>query len=282
MTVLRAACRGPRAAWPPGLLAALAPLAALAALAPLAALALTACRGAPPDRQQAATLAQLVDSLRPSVERVAGLRFRTAPRSAMKTRNEVRAYLLQKLDEELPPERMLGVEAAYRLFGLIPDSLALRSLLVDLYTEQVAGFYDPETATLYGVEGVDRSQLVLVMAHEMVHALQAQFTALDSLLHLKGDGDRLAAAQAILEGQANLVSIEMLVPDAATNAVFWETFLENLKTEQARMTVFSSAPRVVREGLLFPYITGAEFMRWWKQSAFRDTVPYGPRMPVST
>ena len=32
----------------------------------------------------------------------------------------------------------------------------LRPLLLDLYTEQVAGFYDPDSATLFGVEGADR------------------------------------------------------------------------------------------------------------------------------
>ena len=39
---------------------------------------------------------------------------------------------------------------------------------------------------------------------------------------------------------------------------------------------------MLREGLLFPYLAGAEFMLWWGQSPFRDTLPYGPRMPRST
>ena len=37
-----------------------------------------------------------------------------------------------------------------------------------------------------------------------------------------------------------------------------------------------------REGLLFPYLDGGEFMRWWNTSRFKDTLPYGPRMPTST
>ena len=48
------------------------------------------------------------------------------------------------------------------------------------------------------------------------------------------------------------------------------------------MPVFARAPLVVREALIFPYLDGAEFMRWWNASGPRDTVPYGPRMPVST
>ena len=40
-------------------------------------------------------------------ERATGLRF-TCPRVAMRSRNQVRAYLIRKLDEELPPKRCTG------------------------------------------------------------------------------------------------------------------------------------------------------------------------------
>ena len=116
-----------------------------------------------------------------------------------------------KLDEELPPKRLHGLETTYRLFGLLPDTLQLRPLLIDLYTEQVAGFYDPDSATLFGVEGADRTQLSLVLAHEMIHALQGQHLPLDSILDARENNDRLSAAQAILEGQATLASLEPAV-----------------------------------------------------------------------
>jgi hypothetical protein len=118
-------------------------------------LLLAACRGAP-KQADGSGLARLVDSLRVPVEKAAGMRFKTAPRSAMRTREQVRAYLLAKLDEELTPPRLRGLEAAYRLLGLLPDTLSLRALLLDIYTEQVAGYYDPDSAMLFGVEGADR------------------------------------------------------------------------------------------------------------------------------
>src|SRR5207253_396531 len=151
-------------------------------------------------------LARLVDSLRQPVERAAGLRFKTAPRSAMRTREQVRAYLLGKLDDELPPARMRGMETAYRLFGMLPDTLSLRALLLELYTEQVAR--TPE---------------------------------------------------------------------------FWEMYRDQVQQQQATMPIFAKAPLVVREALIFPYLDGAEFMHWWATTGgHADTLPYGPRMPVST
>ena len=249
-----------------------------------AVLLLPACRGTRPAQSGADALEHLVDSLRVPVERATGLQFKSNPRVAIRSRAQVRAYLMRKLDEELPPSKMRGLETTYRLFGLLPDTLQLRSLILDLYTEQVAGYYDPDSATLFGVADADPTQLRLVLAHEMVHALQGQYLRLDSILHETSNNDRLTAAQSILEGQATLTSIEVLAPgqDVVNNPEFWQLYREQIKQQQTSMPVFARAPLVVREALIFPYLAGAEFMQWWKSSRLRDTVPFGPRMPVST
>jgi hypothetical protein len=249
------------------------------------AVALTvACRGEPVRAQRDAGLAHLVDSLKPAVERAAGLRFKRTPNSALRSREQVRKYLIAKLRQELPPERVRGVEAAYRLLGMLPDTLDLERLLVDLYSEQVAGFYDPDSTMFFGVAGADPLQLKLVLAHEMVHALQGQYLPLDSILHDIHSNDRLTAAQAVLEGQATLVSIRVLSPgqDVTAEPEFWEAYRQQVTAQQGSMPVFARAPLLVRETLLFPYLDGAEFMRWWATSPFADSLPSGPRMPAST
>jgi hypothetical protein len=248
------------------------------------AVLLGACRGEAQNAAGEAALARLVDSLRGPVERATGLKFTRTPRSAMRTRDQVRQYLIRKLDQELPPARLRGLEQAYRLFGLLPDTLQLRSLLVDLYTEQVAGYYDPDSATLFGVVGADRTQVRLVLAHELVHALQGQHMALDSILHDITNNDRLTAAQAVLEGQATLASIEVLAPgqDITQNPEFWELYRDQVQQQQSSMPVFARAPLIIREALIFPYLQGAEFMHWWETSPLADTVPFGRRMPAST
>lgn len=247
-------------------------------------LMLISCRGEPPASSGPDALGRLVDSLRVPVERASGLQFKSPPRYALRSREQVRDYLIRKLDEELPTPRMRGLETAYRLFGLLPDSLQLRALLLDLYTEQVAGYYDPDSGTLFGVAGADPAQLRLVLAHEMVHALQGQYVPLDSILQETSNNDRLTAAQAVLEGQATLVSIDVLASGqkVSSNPEFWELYREQVREQQSSMPVFARAPLVVREALIFPYLAGAEFMHWWESSPFRDSVPFGPRMPVST
>jgi len=249
-----------------------------------ALLLLAACRGAPKQANDEAGLARLVDSLRAPVEKATGMRFRATPRSAMRSREQVRAYLVNKLDEDLTPSRRHGLETAYRLFGLFADTLQLRALLLDIYTEQVAGYYDPDSAMFFGVRGADRSQLRLVLAHEMVHALQGQYLPLDSILNATANNDRLTAAQSVLEGQATLASIDVLTPgqNVSRNPQFWEMYRDQVQQQQTSMPVFAKAPLIVRESMIFPYLDGAEFMHWWGASRHADTLPYGRLMPVST
>lgn len=261
-----------------------------ALLAALVVLTGPACRGKPaiesPSSASAGDrLAAMVDSLRGPVEAATGLTFREPPRSAVRSREQVRRYLIAKLDEDLPPERARGIETAYRLFGMIPDSLDIRALMLDLLTEQIVGFYDPDSAMLFGVGNAPTDELRVMAAHEMVHALQGQYLALDSILDARGDNDRTSAAQAILEGQAMVASIRAITPgpDVLAQPGVWEMFREQARNAQSVMPRFAQAPLVVREGLMFPYIEGAEFMRWWSADTSRaKTAPYGARMPVST
>jgi hypothetical protein len=250
----------------------------------LTCLAAAACRGRPVADTAGGELTRLVDSLMPPVEHAVGLRFRHAPRAEVRTREQVRNYVLHKLDEEMPSSKAAGMEATYRLLGLLPDTLDLRRLMLDLYTEQIAGLYDPDSATLFAVAGADRGQLRVVLAHELVHALQDQYTPLSEFMRQPVDNDHLTAGQAIFEGQATLAGLQVMVPGQNITAMpeFWETFRDQIRQQQTSMPVFKTAPTLVREGLIFPYLAGADFMRWWMGSEHRDTVPYGRLLPVST
>ena len=151
----------------------------------------------------------------------------------------------------------------------MPDTLDLRRLLTALYEEQVAGFFDPDSGTLFVFEGsdVESPQFKFVLAHEMVHALQSDYLPLDSIMHQRFDSDRLSAAQAVLEGQATLASMKMMAPgqDLLSDDAIWETFREQLVTARGSMKVFAETPRVLQEGLIFPYLAGAEFVRWYER-----------------
>ena len=79
---------------------------------------------------------------------------------------------MRQLEEELPPDEADRLTRAYSMLGLVPESLDLRSLLVDVYQEQVAGFYDPDSLTLWIMNDQPDATIQTVLLHELVHAVQ--------------------------------------------------------------------------------------------------------------
>ena len=252
------------------------------ALGALVAVAVAGCTERAKAVKEEAELRQAVDQMMPAVERATGLRFKKHPVVLRRSRAQVRDYVIHKFDHDLPPGELAGVQASYRLLGLLPDTIDLRRTMVDLLTEQVAGYYDPDSNALFVPTDVDPAQARIVISHELVHALQGQYVELDSLIQQKGQNDRRSAAQAILEGQATLAQILVLMPEQKIVALpnFWE--LRNaLGEQQAQMGVFSRAPMWLRESLIFPYLAGAQFIRWFDET-HAGKQPFGTLMPTST
>lgn len=225
----------------------------------------------------------LAAELAPAVEEVVGFTFRYPPKVAVRSTEQVREFLLRRFEADFPEEEVRGITLAYRLFGLLPDTVDLQALLVDLYTEQVVGFYDPRSDTLYVVDSEEDLQLRVVVGHELVHALQAQYAPVEDLLEQRGDNDRRLAAQAVLEGQGMLFSIRSTFSDRSVTDrdEFWETVRSSVRTERERMPVLGTAPLILREGLIFPYLGGVDFVRWFERRHGRES-PFGDRLPIST
>jgi hypothetical protein len=238
-----------------------------------------ACRKPNSDAPFAGALAENI----PKIEKATGLKFKTPPRVESQPRDSVRAFLARRFNEDLPASELASMERAYKAFGMLPASMDLRSFMLDLLTEQVAGYYDPSTKTLYVVEGGDENVTNVTIAHELVHALQDQHFNLDSLQRAREDNDRLTTGQAVVEGQATLEQIgSMIGSDNSITAMpgGWDRVRQLIREQQGSMPIFSSAPTILQETLIFPYLTGAEFMRKFKLEA-KGQSPF-TRMPVST
>lgn len=232
----------------------------------------------------------MVDSMMPSLERLSTLRATEPVRLARRSIEDVRGYVNAKLEEELPPAELEGVRITYTMLGLLPDTLRLRDLLLELYTEQIAGYYDPETRQLYVVEGVPPEALRTVVAHELVHALQDQHTNLDSLIDRRRGNDRQLAAQAAIEGHATLVMYALLAEDVAGGALDPAALpdpgaqLSGAFGGAGQFPVFERAPAIIRKTLVFPYAVGASFVHsvWAADGGAAHVAPIGAHLPHST
>lgn len=207
--------------------------------------------------------ADLVAEFVPKIEKEIGLPFKSPPVLETKSRDEVARFVSQQLESDRGRKQIAGQEAVYKILGLIPDTLNLGQLLQRLLEEQIVGYYDPATKVLYVVDGAPPALIKQTVSHELVHALQDQYVAIDSIQSATDNADRQVAAQAVLEGQAVLMQLRT---DPSTGPMLklpggWDRIRDLIRDGSTGMPVFASAPRAIREGLLFPYLGGADFVR---------------------
>lgn len=258
--------------------------------------ALPGCGGDEPgsSARPDSTLAALLAEIQPRVERSSGIEAAVPVSVARADAERLRSYLREQLRRDLPPEKTAALTAAYARFGLVPDTLDLPALLGELLEEQVVGYYDPESDTLFVLERVPEPQLAPVLAHELVHALQDQRVDLDSLgAAVRDRNDAAIATHAAIEGHAMFAMLEWQMSEMSGAPVDLTAFadlgemlqgvdLAALAEGAAPVEVLRSAPAVIREGLIFPYLDGLVFVqRWWAAREGRP-LPFGDALPRSS
>ena len=174
------------------------------------------------------------------------------------TREELEATLVEDLEENA--EDILHAELVYKMLGLMTQDSDLYQLLLDLYTEQVAGFYDSETEELFLIAGAkdDLSALdEITLAHEFTHALQQQHFDIDAMLEaVEDNSDASTALRALVEGDASVAQFQYLIAQLAR-----ERQIEALTgSRNVDSSAFDSAPYILRQSLVFPYDGGADFV----------------------
>jgi hypothetical protein len=132
--------------------------------------------------------------------------------------------------------------------------VAFRSAILDFNAASILGFYDPETDTLYCRTGLGPAQLREVLTHEMVHALQAQYTNLDSLIAPSRESDRAFASKAVIEGQAMFATIRLLAGGRNVVAYtgIWNALVETVRLRTVATPRTRRIPLLLREGLIAP------------------------------
>ncbi|MYF60561.1 MAG: hypothetical protein F4179_02615 [Gammaproteobacteria bacterium] len=236
-----------------------------------------------------AALQETANALLQDIAERSGLSLAGPVRVEWRSEEELVRYLTFKLDEEFQEGEVERIRDSYALLGLVPETLDLGGLFLALYTEQVAGFYDPDSVALYVRSGQDEETVESVLVHELVHAAQDQFADLDALTERGRGNDRQIAAQAAAEGHATLVMLEYALAKRQGSEVdlvaipnFIDLMGPSLAGAASSSPVLSTAPAIVRESLVFPYVQGTEYVRvLWQRRPGRPP-PFGELLPHST
>jgi len=195
-------------------------------------------------------------------EDVRGLPFLTNPTVTILSPEEFADRVRAVLEEEIDGEELEVDTRLMQLLGLLSPEDDLEAMLIDLYSERVAGFYDGDTGEMViGGEAADLTPLTAsVVVHELVHALTDQHFIFYDDYQAMWDEERYdegAAFQSLIEGDATyfqLVYIQEL-PLADQMAVATEAL-----AQINAASVINSVPSWIQDDLAFPYDTGQLFV----------------------
>ena len=218
-----------------------------------------------------------------------GLPFRREVKRDVTERADLRKVILKELEEDQTPAEFRGDELGMKALGLIPRDLDLKQTYIELYTEQIAAFYDPKTGTMHLIKepaaakapkpgflerlmgkkgGFDKDENKVTIAHELTHALADQHFGLDAMqAKCKGDDDRQLALSALVEGEATLAMMGAQMEDWSGKAI---TELPAADLDRVFRLLgplmqmgggprLKEAPPILSETLIFPYLRGLTF-----------------------
>src|SRR5271167_2618223 len=153
--------------------------------------------------------AAAADEVLQQVSKITGLKQLTPVKKTLRSREEIRAFVIREMDEDKnPAERYAGARSA-EAFGLIPKGFDLDNFMVDLLTEQIAGLYDPKAKEFYIADWIPLDDQRAVMAHELTHALEDQSFHIDPWIKgARPNDDAELARESVSEGTAMAAMVD--------------------------------------------------------------------------
>lgn len=231
-----------------------------------------------------AILAQM-EKIEREVEGIRGLP--TANDLVRKTlsQEQLRQHVMEDFFVDYTEEEVRQDALILNLFGLIDRDYDLYELFVELYSEQIAGFYDDETKEMVVVQGGEfAGPERMTYAHEYTHALQDAQYDLEKGLKLedefcKLDSEYCAAVTALIEGDASFTETQWFLEHSSL-----KDKQEVLKYYQNYSSpIFDNTPVFLQEDLIFPYVKGLEFVTYiYEKGGFAAIDDAYLNPPVST
>jgi len=233
-------------------------------------------------RRAVEKIEKLSAELQGAVAQLRGLPFRQPVRKDLKSRQELRDYLVKLMARKQPKERMDAISRALTMLGLFPRDFDLQACVLDLLEQQVAGLYDPEAKALFLTREWSLTKHTII-SHELTHALQDQHFDMQSMpMEDERREDLANAIRFVLEGEATLVMMlhvskakfrevglieglmglgyAGLLKELHRGRVSVDQLRERTNNWMTGSKKVDSAPTVLRESLVLPYFQGLVFV----------------------
>ncbi len=218
----------------------------------------------PPADSKPATDADFIaaaDEVLGQMSQITGLKLLTPLKKSLRSREEIRAYVIKQMNEEKNPAERYADQRSAEAFGLLPKGFDLDNFMVNVLTEQVEGLYDPKTREFYIADWSPLADQRMVMAHELTHALEDQHFQIEAWLKAaRPNEDAELARDAVLEGSAMAAMVDYLMLSTGRSLKDVPDFDPSMLIGDLGSTpTLQKAPPFLKDALIFPYIGGLTF-----------------------
>ncbi len=103
----------------------------------------------PPASAQSQEFLHAADEVMAEMSKLVSLPILSPLKKSIRSREEIRAYLLQKMKEDKDADKRYADQKTMEKFGLLPKDYPLDQVMVKVLTEQIAGLYDPDSQEFF-------------------------------------------------------------------------------------------------------------------------------------
>ena len=201
------------------------------------------------------------DEVLQQMSEITGLKLRTPLKKSLRSREQIRAYVINEMNEDKDAAERYAGQRSAEAFGLLPKGFNLDSFMVDLLTEQIAGLYDPKAHEFYVADWIPAADQKMVMAHELTHALQDQhFQIEDWAKAARPNDDAELARESVLEGSAMAAMVDYLLQGTGRSLQDLPDIDPSMLIGDMESTpMLKKAPPFLKDALIFPYLDGLNF-----------------------
>ncbi len=210
-----------------------------------------------------ADIASAMDKIQQQVISYRGLQLKGPFNRELLTSSQLKENVINEFFADYTAQDAQRDETTLAAFGLLAPNFDLRQFYIKLYSEQVAGYYDDKTKTMYVISNESfGGPEKMTYSHEFTHTLQDQNYDIENGLKVNTDNCKVnteycAAVTALMEGDATLSETYWVTFDStSTDKQQIQTFYQNLTTP-----VYDSAPAFMKQDFVFPYVQGLAFVQ---------------------
>lgn len=225
---------------------------------------------------EARDLFNSVDEIMTFVAKDTGLPRVVNTKRKMLTRTELLKKVDDVFNDSVETDRIEQSAVVLKKFGFLPPQFDLKKMMSEDQSNNIGAFYDPKDKTMYLLNWISEDEQKPIIAHELTHAVQDQEFNLQKWMKAGRNepskptmaapanltDESSISRRAVVEGQGMMVYVDYLLKPRNINLADSLGAADAIRQEiqgYEPPLVLRDAPVMLRDTMVFPYITGFEF-----------------------